>query len=61
MNHLEFKRFLSLHGLTQARTAELCHVCPRTVAYWLSGGRTISPRIPELIALKLARQRERFE
>ena len=58
MDNLDFKRFLSLSGITQARCAELCYLTPRAIAYYLSGERPVPRWLPELIALKLANPRE---
>ena len=54
MTNNDFKRFLSVSGITQARAAELCYLTPRAISYYLSGERPVPRWLPELIALKLA-------
>ena len=58
MTNLDFKRFLSVSGITQAHCAELCYLTPRAIAYYLSGERPVPRWLPELIALKLSNPRE---
>ena len=58
MTNLDFKRFLSVSGITQARCAELCYLTPRAISYYLSGERLVPRWLPELIAFKLANPRK---
>ena len=54
MDNLDFKRFLSVAGITQARCAEMCYLTPRAISYYLSGERPVPRWLPEFIAFKLA-------
>ena len=58
MTSTDFKRFLSVSGITQSRCAEMCYLTPRAIAYYLSGERPVPRWLPELIAFKLSNPRE---
>jgi predicted transcriptional regulator len=58
MNNHEFKKYLSVAGLTQAKTAELLHVTDRSVRSWVSGKYPIPRWVEELLHFKLQFPRE---
>lgn len=54
MNPTELRTLMDSKGLSADEVAMLVHATPRTVYYWLSGGRGMDAATDELLTLKTA-------